>query len=379
MRSLLRRARPAGVHDRLTGLLSPPAFAERAEQELARAQRTHRPLSLVVGDFDHLRELNRRHGIRGGDLALRHVAAAAQAGCRGQDTIGRIGGEEFGLLLPDTDEHGAYLLAERLRRSTRSTLERELTPGTISFGIAAYPRHAQGADALLEAADRALATAKRLGADRSVIFDAEITASLLGRGHPSAQAVEEHLSAVLVLAETLDLRDSATSEHSKTVGRYARLAAHALGLEGPRVQRIHLAGLLHDIGKIGVPDPILQKPGKLNGQEWEEMRKHPELGSRIVAAANLDDISGWVLAHHERPDGRGYPLGLEASDLGTEARILAVADSFEAMTADRVYRRALPRAEAEAELQRHAGSQFDGDVVEAFLGSLREEEQLLAT
>jgi putative nucleotidyltransferase with HDIG domain len=175
-----------------------------------------------------------------------------------------------------------------------------------------------------------------------------------------------------VLAETLDLRDTGTALHSLTVGRYAEMTATELGLPAERVDRIRLAGLLHDIGKLGVPDHVLRKPGKLDDAEWAEIRKHPELGARILAGANLDDIAGWVIAHHERPDGRGYPFGLPAEQIPFEARILAVADAYEAMTADRVYRAGLGHETAMGELRSCAGAQFDAEVVEAFLAALRQ-------
>ena len=190
------------------------------------------------------------------------------------------------------------------------------------------------------------------------------------RNADASPTTVEQLPAVLVLAETLDLRDSGTAAHSQTVGGYAEATATMLGLEVSHVERVRLAGLLHDIGKIGVPDPILRKPGALTDDEWAEMRKHPELGARILAGANLDDISEWVLAHHERPDGTGYPNGLHAEQIPLEAKILAVADAFEAMTSDRVYRRGMPVGDAIAELHRHAGTQFDPEVVDAFVATL---------
>jgi putative nucleotidyltransferase with HDIG domain len=214
--------------------------------------------------------------------------------------------------------------------------------------------------------------AKRLGRDRSITYSSEVGQTLDGEpGDSSAQM--EHVPAVLILAETLDLRDMGTALHSQTVGRYAEMIAAALELGEERVKRIRLAGLLHDIGKIGVPDPILRKPGPLDPHEWEEMRKHPELGARILAGANLDDISTWVLAHHERPDGRGYPLGLPGREIPVEAMILSVADAFEAMTAERVYSRPMPVSTAIAELNRHAGTQFDAEIVETFLECLAAE------
>src|SRR5829696_313437 len=163
----------------------------------------------------------------------------------------------------------------------------------------------------------------------------------------------------MLLAETLDLRDVSTARHSQTVGRLAEGIARALGLGEERVQRIRAAGVLHDIGKLGVADAILKKPGALTDDEWTEMRRHPELGARILDHANLRDISAWVLAHHERMDGRGYPSGLAGEAIPLEARILAVADAYEAMTADRPYRTALGHDAAREQLRACADSQFD--------------------
>src|SRR3954454_3954569 len=171
----------------------------------------------------------------------------------------------------------------------------------------------------------------------------------------------------MLLAETLDLRDVSTARHSQTVGRYAEGIARALALPEERVQRIRAAGVLHDIGKLGVADAVLQKPGALTDDDWADMRRHPELGARILDHANLRDISRWVLAHHERLDGRGYPHGLAGEAIPLEARILAVADAYEAMTADRPYRAGLGHDAAREELRACAGSQFDPVVVDAFM------------
>jgi putative nucleotidyltransferase with HDIG domain len=179
----------------------------------------------------------------------------------------------------------------------------------------------------------------------------------------------------MLLAETLDLRDVGTARHSETVGRYAEQISRALGWDVARVERVRAAGILHDIGKLGISDATLHKPGRLSPQEWDEMRRHPELGARILEHANLRDIASWVLAHHERVDGGGYPRGLAGEQIPPEARILAVADAYEAMTADRPYRRALGRDKARAELLRGVGTQFDAGVVEAFLAVLDAEER----
>jgi diguanylate cyclase (GGDEF)-like protein/putative nucleotidyltransferase with HDIG domain len=355
--------------DALTGLLNRRGFEERIGHELSRMRRTGGSVSLIIGDLDHFKTVNDRFGHHRGDEALQRFSEIAQSTTRGIDGAARIGGEEFALVLPDTDEHGAYLLAERLRRRVRDGLSEFGSALSVSFGVATFPRHADDADDLLRCADQALYLAKRLGRDRSVIFSSEVSESLRHAPDATVAAVEQ-LPAVLILAETLDLRDTGTALHSQTVGRYAEAIATAIGLPPERVERVRLAGLLHDIGKIGVADPILRKAGPLTEEEWAEMKKHPELGARILAGANLDDISGWVLSHHERPDGSGYPAGLSLEDVPLEARILSVADAFEAMTSDRVYREALPTEAAVKELRRHAGTQFDLEVVETFLECL---------
>jgi GAF domain-containing protein len=180
----------------------------------------------------------------------------------------------------------------------------------------------------------------------------------------------DRLAAVLLLAETLDLRDSGTGRHSRTVGGYAREVALALELPADRVERIHAAGILHDLGKLAVPDAVLHKTGPLDDVEWEQIRRHPEIGAEILDHAGLADIGAWVRAHHERVDGRGYPFGLEAARIPLEARILAAADAYEAMIADRPYRPGMPPEEARAELRRCAGTQFDARVVEVFLTAI---------
>jgi len=172
---------------------------------------------------------------------------------------------------------------------------------------------------------------------------------------------------VMLLAETLDLRDAGTAEHSRTVGAFARETAATLGLSADRVERLHAAGVLHDLGKLGIADAILHKASPLDEGEWREIQRHPEVGARILEHAGLRDIAAWVRAHHERIDGGGYPGGLRAGQIPLEARILAVADAYEAMVADRPYRTGLAPETARAELEQCAGSQFDPEVVAAFL------------
>jgi putative nucleotidyltransferase with HDIG domain len=206
--------------------------------------------------------------------------------------------------------------------------------------------------------------AKRLGRNRSVPYHEATLDALLGG---EAESAGEQLAAAMLLAETLDVRDGGTARHSHTVGRYAGDVARELGFDEGRVERIRAAGVLHDIGKLGIADDILLKADSLDPEEWREMRRHPELGAAILEHANLPDIAAWVRAHHERIDGTGYPAGLRGTAIPAEARVLAVADAYEAMTADRPYRASIGAHAAEAELRRCAGTQFDTAVVEALL------------
>ncbi|HET6865387.1 MAG TPA: diguanylate cyclase [Solirubrobacteraceae bacterium] len=216
-------------------------------------------------------------------------------------------------------------------------------------------------------------------ADQAGLAVEQAQRDAVGTGGAREQSQELRLAAVMLLAETLDLRDAGTARHSRTVGAYARHTAAALGLHPDQVERIHAAGVLHDLGKLGIADAILHKPGKLDDAEWKEIQRHPEIGARILEHAGLEDIAAWVRAHHERVDGRGYPKALAGEEIPLEARILAVADAYEAMIADRPYRAGIAPAEASAELIRCAGTQFDPAVVGAFLNSLETSERELTT
>ena len=351
--------------DPLTGLLNRRAFEELLELELERAARADRPLSVIVGDIDNFRAVNESQGHAAGDAALQAVADNSLKWKRRIDHAARIGGEEFALLLPETDERGAFIVAERLRRATHRSFSDAPVRVTFSFGVATAPLHAPDGVALLRAADRASAAAKDLGGDRTVIFSDEVARTLARMGEQGSGELQ--LATVIALAEALDIRDTGTGQHSQIVGRYAELMARELGFTEEHVERVGLAGLLHDIGKIGIPDRVLSKPGPLDVEEWQEMYTHPEIGARLLSSPEFDDLRAWILAHHERPDGLGYPNASSGDEIPLEARILAAADAYEAMTADRVYRAALGEDAARAELEAGAGTQFDEHVVAAFL------------
>ena len=358
--SQVERLRELAELDPLTGLRNRRGFEDGLEARRG-------PLALVICDLDHFKRVNDTLGHPAGDDVLRRFADLLRACTREDDAAVRLGGEEFALVLSGVGERDALAVAERLRRQVAVEFHDFPVPISVSVGIADAPY--EDAEGLVRAANRALYAAKRLGRDRCVVHHAETLAMLdaLADDHAGDQ-----LEAAMLLAETLDLRDVATARHSETVGRYAERIAEEVGLAADQVERVRVAGVLHDIGKLGISDAVLLKTGSLEAAEWAEIRRHPELGARILEHANLRDVASWVLAHHERVDGGGYPRGLVGDEIPLEGRILAVADAYEAMTADRPYRRALAEAAARAELIRGAGTQFDARVVEAFLRVLDE-------
>ncbi len=370
---LVSRLVEASRTDPLTELPNRVGLQRSLEREFERARPDERPLSLLMIDVDRFKAVNDRFGIGVGDRVLREFGALLVRSSRLIDTVARSGGEEFAILMPETDQHGAFLIAEKILSRVRGS---ELAPGhelTASVGVATFPAHGDDPARLIAAVDRALFAAKALGRDRAVIYSPDVT-SIVGAvaGKRTAES-QAQLATVLSLAEALDQRDTGTAKHSQTVGLLCEMMALELELDDAQVQRIRLAGILHDIGKIGVPDSILRKPGPLTEDETEQMRRHPELGAKILSGSELDDIRAWVMKHHERPDGKGYPEGLDSSEIPLEASILAVGDAYEAMTADRVYRLAIGPEAAREELRRWSGTQFDERVVEALLRALQRE------
>jgi diguanylate cyclase (GGDEF)-like protein/putative nucleotidyltransferase with HDIG domain len=355
-----------------TGLLNRRGLREALDGELDRARRGGSALSVVIARIEGHRPLS-----TGDNRVLDVVAAAAKSVTRDMDRAALLGQTEIALVVPECDAHGAYMAAERLRAAASADLVGVAANVSLSLGVASYPEHGATAEAVLHAAAQGVAAAEQLGNDRTVIYNPEIASLVLAAEKRSSDDRGSNLAAVLALTEVLDIRDAGTAIHSQTVGRYSEMIARGLNLSADLVERIRLAGVLHDIGKIAVPDAVLSKPGRLTDDEFEQMKKHPEVGAVIVDGANMSDVAAWVIAHHERPDGRGYPFGLSDEEIPLEAKILAVADAYEAMTADRVYRPALPVEDARAELLRCAGSQFDTRVVAVFMDALERDDARL--
>jgi diguanylate cyclase (GGDEF)-like protein len=367
LESVIGRLEDAARTDVLTGLLNRRGFVETFEIELERAKRSGRELSLIVGDLDRFKELNDKCGHGAGDAALQRLATVVGTAKRRIDSAARIGGEEFALVVPETDEHEAYMLAERLRLAIRDAFVDDDPALTISFGVAMYPKHGHTRDSLFLAGDQALYAAKELGRDRTVIHNPEVAAVIGAVAERARDYGDGFLATVIALAEALEVRADGGVSSSRVVSRYAELVARELQLSEDVVERVRIGGLLHDVGKIGVPENVLNKPEPLDDGDWQEIRRHPLIAARILDSNAVADIREWILSHHERPDGQGYPHGLAGDAIPLEARILGVADAYEAMTSERIYRTAMTPAEARAELRRGAGSQFDERVVKAFL------------
>jgi diguanylate cyclase (GGDEF)-like protein len=366
---LIRRLSDAAHRDPLTDLLNRRGFQVGFDMELERARRADQPLSLIVGDLDRFKRVNDAFGHVTGDTVLKRVAEAIRGAKRGFDSAARVGGEEFAVLAPDCDEHGAYMLAERIRAAVHEAVseQQEETQLTISFGISTFPLHGQSADGLLRSADQALYAAKRLGRNRSVISSAEVPGILARTSRAGNGEAHVELASLLTLAEALDIRETGSASHSQRVGRFAELTARELGLPPESVERVRLAGILHDVGRVALPDELILKHGPLTEDEWAWVRAHPAIGARMVETTEYEDIRSWILFHHERPDGRGYPEGRGEDEVPLESAIIAVADAYEAMTNERPYRPAYAAEDAAEELRRGAGRQFRTDVVEALL------------
>jgi diguanylate cyclase (GGDEF)-like protein len=347
------------ITDPLTGLRNHRAFHEDIARELQVAGRTGVPLALVIVDLDDLKTVNDLHGHQAGDERLHALADAIRATGRGSDIAYRIGGDEFAVILPDARSWGALEFAQRLRAATQAGTH-GAGPFTATAGIA-EALTLRSKDELIREADLALIGAKRIHQD-VVIYGPD-----LAPGADRGASEDEHHTRTLAsaLARAVDAKDSYTRSHCQTVSQLCGLIGAELGFDTGRLTRMRLAGLLHDVGKIGVPDAILNKPAKLTDDEYEIMKRHSLLGYDIVHAADMEIEARWVRHHHERFDGGGYPDGLAGEEIPLESRVILVADAFEAMTSDRPYRQAPGQSFAIIELGRHAGSQFDPAVVEA--------------
>ncbi|HEX3831074.1 MAG TPA: diguanylate cyclase [Solirubrobacteraceae bacterium] len=352
---LYEQSREQARHDSLTGLLGHRVFHEELTAQLAAGQ----PFSMLLFDIDDFKQINDLNGHQIGDEALCLVSDALRRGTRSGDTVFRIGGEEFCALLPGLTEKDAPTAANALRHSVASMASALPNPLTVSIGVASFPAHGSTRDELLARADAAMYASKRRGKN---------CVSTAGE-EPSETPVQSRREIGLDL---LQEKDPDTVSHSLHVSILSVEIARALALDEARLEDLSTAARLHDIGKIAVPDSILAKPGPLDDEEFRLVKTHTTVGAELLSSAGLPGPAAIVRQHHEHIDGAGYPLGLSGEQISLEARIVHVADAYTAMTRDRPYRKAMPRNDALAELIRHAGSQFDADVVAALISVERD-------
>lgn len=349
--------------DSVTGLLNHRALHRRLENEVNRAQRAGRLFSLVMMDLDNFKLFNDTYGHPVGDEVLREVAGLLAQAARTSDVVGRYGGDEFMMILPETDSHGAVEMAQRMRGSLDGhpflAPDGLHVPVHLSFGVAAYPDHGRKVSELIGYADANLYLSKEHGGDTG----------MAGVGGQLDDISDIGIFSILQgLLSAVDSKDRYTRAHSDDVTAYALALASQLALPEEAHRSLRMAGLMHDVGKIGVPDRILRKPARLTEQEYEIVKRHALLSEIIVKEVpHLGEVMAAVGSHHERYDGGGYPRGLKGEEIPLMGRILAVADAYAAMTADRPYRKAFTSEAARAELRAVAGTQLDPAIVDAFL------------
>ena len=352
--------------DELTGLFNRRHFEERLKEELARHSRHSEVFSLFLLDLDSFKTYNDIYGHPSGDRLLNEIGRIIKRTIRSADQAFRYGGDEFIIILPQTTTDDAYSVAERVREQVARGMEAKEIAVTCSIGLASYPSDAVIAGELITIADTALYYAKRTGGNRVYLSSKILSEPVVEEG---TYARGTGLSAVYALASAVEAKDHYTYGHSKKVNTYAVALAEAIDLSPDDVSKISTGALLHDIGKIGVSDKILNKKGKLNAEDWEIIKSHPRLGANIVSnVPNLVPCISSILYHHERWDGTGYPEGLKSEEIPVEARILAIADSFSAMTSARPYRDAFCAEKAIERLKQAAGTQFDPKLLEVFVG-----------
>lgn len=364
----LLNARAQAATDALTGLSNHRAFHERIRNEVFRTALEKRRVGLIMLDIDAFKRVNDSHGHLVGDQILRD-AAHTLAEVVGHGDIYRYGGDEFAVLLPGAGSQESLEIAEQIRAAVESGLDARGASVTVSLGVACFPANAHSAEQLMYGADAAMYWAKSAGKNRVGDWSELISRRADGT-HPwylTDHAVKAP-DVVAALMAALAAKDPVTSAHTERCSLYAARLAAELELNEEDTSIVRLAALLHDIGKLAVPDEVLFKPGPLNEDEWARMKRHPTAALLMLAHIHsISDAIPAILHHHEHFDGSGYPDGLAGSDIPIPSRILLVTDAFDAMTTDRPYRRAMPVDAAIAELKRHSGNQFDPVIVAAFL------------
>ena len=424
-----QKAQEQAITDGLTGVKTHRFFMEALSGEWKRSTRAGRSFSLVLMDLDRFKFVNDFYGHLDGDIVLRRVAHILDQNCRRSDVVARYGGDEFVILMPETDAEQSHQLATKLRAWIASDPVLHEKNVTSSFGVATFPIHGSTPQELIQVADssmylskhqggNAVSTADHFNPDESKQWKRDVLEAYLGvtlkrqfttgpdafveihsrikqfarslsetgqmasratcdRALKSSASSFEPLPPAVMdmltsLALAVDAKDQFTQGHSQKVSRYAVMIAEAIGLEDSQVEEIRLGGMLHDVGKVGIAEPILNKSGPLNPEEWETMKRHVEYGDKLLEPlCGTERIREMVAHHHEFYDGSGYPKGLSGTRIPLGARIVAIADAYDTITSERTYKKAHTPNEAFQELERCGGAQFDPELVGAFVSRMR--------
>jgi len=358
------------ITDGLTKLYNHRHMHEYLDKEIARCSRFGTIFSLIMIDIDFFKTYNDTYGHLAGDEVLAGVARCIQSSIRTIDTAFRYGGEEFIVILPETTIEGAFVVADRIRAKIEERVFSGRSSVTASLGIANWPADGTSKEDILLSVDRALYAAKETGRNK-VCAPIDITKPGLATVDAASETQRIAVSMIFALAATVDAKDHYTYGHSRKVSQYTVAMARTMNLPEDTISIIRTSGLLHDIGKIGIPDSILNKRGTLTAEEWRRVKAHPEMGVDILRyVAELANALPVILNHHEHYDGSGYPAGIRGKQIPLEARLLAIADAYDAMTSLRPYHKQRSSQEAIEEIRRCAGTSFDPELVEVFCKTL---------
>ena len=396
---LLEQTNKYANTDTLTSLYNHRGFQEILANELIKAKDNNKPLSVVMFDVNNISKINRELGHAKGDEVIKTIADKISQNIRATDSAGRYGGDEIAVIMPDTDTKDAKYLAEYITYCLSCCFVDDVGPIKVSVGISTYPECTIDQEKLLILAEQAMFISQAKGYKEgmsAIISSSDFNfwddvalnsfAEVLAKRHSqiginfeeelvhkfNQEEIVNHnhlMEMVTSLAGAIDAKDPYTKGHSTSVSRYAEALARAVNLPEHEVERIKIGALLHDVGKIGIPESVLKKPGKLDDDEWEIMKQHPTIGAEKVLAPNeaLRDLIPIVKYHHERLDGKGYPEQLKGNQIPLAARIVSVADAYHALVSDRPYRKGMPIEKACAILKEGAGIQWDADLVRQFI------------
>lgn len=397
---LLEQTNKYANTDTLTGLYTHRGFQEILSAELKRAEDNNSNLSIIMLDVNNISKINRELGHAKGDEVIKILAEKVKQNIRSTDKAGRYGGDEIAIILPDTKTSDAKYLAEYITYCLSCCFIDDVGPVKVSVGIATYPECSHDQEKLLILAEQAMYISQAKGYKEgmsAIISSSDFNfwdddalnsfAEVIAKRHSqlginfedelvhkfnNEQIISQNHLMELAnsLASAIDAKDPYTKGHSTSVSRYSEALARAVNLPEDEVQRIKLGALLHDVGKIGIPENVLKKPDKLSEDEWQIMKQHPVIGAEKVLAPNeaLRDLIPMVKYHHEHIDGSGYPEHLKGDEIPLAARIVAVADTFHALISDRPYRKGLSVETACKILQEGAGKQWDADLIRHFIG-----------